>query len=208
MLATRDLEFAYNEFNQFRFPDITCGKGEHWLIMGRSGCGKTTLLHLMAGLLSPTKGNVQINETNITVLSPSHVDRIRGTEIGIIFQIPHYIQSLTVAENILIARYLNRLDEDMNQIEHLLTQLNIGHKAKSMPHQLSQGELQRMSIARALVNHPSAILADEPTSSLDDVNCEEAVSLLIRQAEESDITLVIVTHDKRLSPMFKNIVYL
>lgn len=208
MLLTRNIEFAYNAANSFRFPDVTCRKGEHWLIMGPSGCGKTTLLHLMAGLLRPTKGDVQIGDANITGLAPSQVDRLRGTEIGIVFQVPHFIQSLTVAENVLIARYLNRLNEDTEQVRNLLEQLNIGEKYASKPNELSQGELQRLSIARALINRPTVILADEPTSSLDDNNCAEVVALLKEQAEATSATLIVVTHDKRLMSVFQNVIKL
>ncbi|MDR1170852.1 MAG: ATP-binding cassette domain-containing protein [Bacteroidales bacterium] len=208
MLSTRNIEFTYNVANSFRFPDITCKKGEHWLIMGPSGCGKTTLLHLMAGLLRPAKGYVQIGDTDITAMTPSQVDRLRGTEIGIVFQVPHFIQSLTVAENVLVARYLNRLDEDAEQVRNLLEQLNIGEKYASRPNELSQGELQRLSIARALINRPSVILADEPTSSLDDDNCAEVVALLKKQAESTAAALIVVTHDKRLTSVFQNVIKL
>ena len=207
-MLTRNIEFAYDADNHFRFPDITCKNGEHWLIMGPSGCGKTTLLHLMAGLLRPTKGYVQVGDVNITGLSPSQVDRLRGTEIGIVFQTPHFIQSLTVAENVLMARYLNRLNEDTEQIKTLLKQLNIDGKYSSKPNELSQGEAQRLSIARALINRPSLILADEPTSSLDDGNCAEVVELLKKQAEATSSILVVVTHDQRLTSVFKNVIKL
>ena len=208
MLLTRNIEFAYNAANHFRFPDITCNKGEHLLIMGPSGCGKTTLLHLLAGLLRPAKGYIRIGDVNITELSPSLVDRFRGTEIGIVFQVPHFIQSLTIAENVLMARYLNYLDEDAEHVRTLLEQLNIGKKYNSKTNELSQGELQRVSIARALVNQPSVILADEPTSSLDDDNCSEVVELLKKQAEATSSTLIVVTHDKRLSSVFNNAIKL
>ncbi|MDR1156618.1 MAG: ATP-binding cassette domain-containing protein [Bacteroidales bacterium] len=208
MLSTRNIEFTYNVANSFRFPDITCKKGEHWLIMGPSGCGKTTLLHLMAGLLRPAKGYVQIGDTDITAMTPSQVDRLRGMEIGIVFQAPHFIQSLTVAENVLVARYLNRLDEDAEQVRNLLKQLNIGEKYASRPNELSQGESQRLSIARALINRPSVILADEPTSSLDDDNCAEVVALLEKQAENTAAALIVVTHDQRLTSVFRNVIKL
>ena len=208
MLSTRNIEFAYNPENRFRFPDIDCRKGEHLLVMGPSGCGKTTLLHLIAGLLRPDKGSVRINDVDITTLTASRLDRVRGTQIGVVFQTPHFIRSLTVAENLLLPGYLNRIKEDRKRVDELLAQLNIGAKAGAKPHELSQGELQRLSVARALVNRPSLILADEPTSSLDDENCEKAISLLRQQAEATGVTLVVITHDKRLLSIFDNTIRL
>jgi putative ABC transport system ATP-binding protein len=208
MLSTSHIEFAYDATNRFRFPDINCRKGEQCLIMGPSGCGKTTLLHLMAGLLHPDNGQVCINDVDITQTTPTQTDRIRGKEIGIIFQKAHFIQSLSVMENVLIVRYLNRMKEDVEEVIQLLDQLNIAHKARSRPNELSQGELQRLSIARALINRPSVILADEPTSSLDDGHCEEVIALLRDQTEATQVALIIVTHDVRLSSVFKNVIRL
>ena len=204
MLTIKDVEFSYNKTNSFRFPDITCHKGEHWLIMGPSGCGKTTLLHLMAGLLRPTKGTVSINGLDIATLTQSQTDKVRGRQVGIVFQNPHFIQSLTVAENLKIARYLNGLKTSKREIKELLDKLNIGNKFYSKPNELSQGELQRLSIARAIINNPSVLLADEPTSSLDDTHCVEALTLLRQQAENTSAALLIVTHDLRLHSFFKN----
>lgn len=208
MISTHRVIFAYNDSNAFEFPDISCKKGDQWLIIGRSGCGKTTLLHIMAGLLKPGSGKVVVNDIDITALSPSQTDRVRGKEIGIIFQIPHFIQSLTVLENLLVARYLAGLKEDRQQAMDILEKLNIAGKSNVKPNQLSQGEQQRLSIARALINEPSVILADEPTSSLDDHNCKEALGLLKEHAESSGSSLLIVTHDHRLDSYFPNVINL
>ncbi len=208
MLQTKGLVFAYDELNSFQFPDIECRKGEQWLIMGPSGCGKTTLLHLLAGLLRSYQGSIRIHDTEISTLPTSGLDAFRGKEIGIVFQTPHFIDSLNVEENLLLARYLNGFKENRTEIIPLLDKLGILHKRKSMPHELSQGELQRLSIARSIVNNPSLILADEPTSSLDDHNCNEAINLLKKQAESTGSTLLIVTHDHRLAAHFTHVVQL
>ena len=208
MLATKDLEFAYDQANSFKFPDITCEQGSHWLITGPSGCGKTTLLHLLAGLLRPTSGEVTINGQDISRLKSAKIDKIRGKRMGIIFQKPYFISSLTVAENVKIARYLNGLKESDIEVAAVLQKLNIGDKFSSRPQELSQGELQRLSIARALINNPAVILADEPTSSLDDDHCREALLLLKEQAEREQASLLIVTHDHRLKSYFSNIIQL
>jgi ABC-type lipoprotein export system ATPase subunit len=204
MLTVKNVEFAYNQANSFRFPDFTCQKGEHWLIMGASGCGKTTLLHLLAGLLRPSKGTILVDGIELNSLTNSQTDAIRGKQIGIVFQKHYFIQSLTVAENLSITRYLNGLKITKQEIQDLLDRFNIGGKMHSRPNELSQGELQRLSIARAMINNPSVIIADEPTSSLDDKHCVEAITLLRQQAEKTESALVIVTHDQRLHPFFTN----
>lgn len=208
MLIIKDVGFAYNQTNSFQFPDFNCQKGEHWLFMGASGCGKTTLLHLMAGLLKPARGEISINGTSISKLTQAQADKFRGKEIGIVFQKHHFIQSLNVSENLQVCRYLNGQKIKRKEIFELLEQLNISDKADSKINQLSQGELQRLSIARAVINKPSVIFADEPTSSLDDLNCTEALHLLKQEASVNNAALVIVTHDRRLLPHFKNTIEL
>jgi putative ABC transport system ATP-binding protein len=207
-LVTENIQYSYNQDHVFRFPDILCEKGEHLLITGQSGCGKTTLLHLIAGLLRPDNGAVYVKGQDITRLKNKRLDRHRGREIGIVFQSPHFIKSLTAAENLLMPAYLNKLTVDKAYLDNLFDTLNITHCRNSRTNEMSQGELQRLSIARAVINKPSLILADEPTSSLDDKNCEEAISLLRSQSEKLQAGLLIVTHDKRLIPGFSQIIHL
>lgn len=182
--------------------------GNHCIIVGPSGCGKTTLLHLIAGLLSPGSGKIFVRGTDIVRLKGEEADRFRGQNIGIIYQRPHFIQWLTASENLQIARYLNNLPTGSEDINHLLASLRLQGKTTSKPSRMSQGELQRLSIARAVINKPALVLADEPTSSLDDKNCEEALNLLKQHAEELQASLVIATHDKRLLDHFPNRVFL
>lgn len=207
-LITNNLSFSYNLSAAFRFPDIRCEQGNHCIIMGPSGCGKTTFLHLIAGLLRPDSGEIIVHGTDTVRLKSGKADRFRGKNIGIIYQKPHFIQWLTAFENLQIAQYLNDLPTKNEDISHLLHSLHLQDKAKNKPSQMSQGELQRLSIARAVINKPNLILADEPTSSLDDNNCEEALNLLKHQAEELQAALVIATHDKRLLDHFPNRVFL
>ena len=204
MLQTSNLQFQYNNQLSFNFPDITCEQGSHWLISGQSGCGKSTLLHLLGGLLKPQVGNIHISDTDITKLSDTKLDYFRGQNIGIVFQQSHLIKALTVEENLLTAQYLAGNGQDKKHVAHILEKLNLEQKLHSKPQNLSLGEQQRVSIARALINEPFLILADEPTSSLDDKNCEEVVQLLLEQSKNSNATLVIVTHDNRLKEVFEN----
>jgi putative ABC transport system ATP-binding protein len=132
------------------------------------------------------------------------LDAFRGKHIGIIFQQSHLIKSLNVEENLEAAQYLSGEKQNSEKVKTILERLNLGAKLKAKPSKLSQGEQQRVAIARALVNSPQLILADEPTSSLDDINCTEVVNLLLEQSKESGATLIIVTHDGRLKSMFEN----
>jgi putative ABC transport system ATP-binding protein len=204
MIQTNNLTFRYDGMAQFQFPDMDCKQGSHWLILGQSGCGKSTLLHLLGGLLQPTGGRIVVKEEELTALQMNELDYFRGQNIGIVFQQSHLIKALTIEENLLTAQYLAGMPQDKEVIHTLLDRLNIGDKANEKPQQLSLGERQRASIARALVNQPALILADEPTSSLDDVNCQEVVNLLLEQSKNSNATLIIVTHDQRLKALFQN----
>lgn len=207
-LFTNNVQFSYDKNFTFYFPNIICRRGEHLLITGASGCGKTTLLHLIAGLLSPACGEIFIRDRDITKLQTEDLDKYRGQNIGIVFQNPYFIKSLTAEENLLIAASLNNLSVDKMHLDNLFDTLNITHCRNSYTNKMSQGELQRLSIARAVVNKPSLILADEPTSSLDDKNCEESINLLRDQAETLDASLIIVTHDNRLISKFQKVIHL
>lgn len=207
-LVTDDVQYSYNKDYTFVFPDIVCEKGEHLLITGASGCGKTTLLHLIAGLVTPKRGSILIKGNDIAQLRGTKLDKYRGREIGIVFQTPQFIKSLTAEENLKMAGSLNNLSVDNIYLDSLFETLNIAHCRNRKTNEMSQGELQLLSIARAVINKPSLILADEPTSSLDDKNCREAIKLLRYQAEKLQAGLVIVTHDNRLIQDFIKIVHL
>jgi putative ABC transport system ATP-binding protein len=203
MLNTLKLEHHYTVKDKISFPDMVCNAGDTMLILGQSGVGKTTLLHILGGLLRPTKGSVSIDGKNMYDISSSKMDAYRGEHIGIIFQQAHFVQALTVKENLLLAQQMGG-KKDIVKIDQLLNSLNITHKANKYPENLSQGEKQRAAIARALVNSPKIILADEPTSALDDNNCNEVIQLLEQQAKEANAALIIVTHDNRLTKTFAN----
>lgn len=208
MLATQDLKFEYLDGPSFRFPDMACGKGEHLLIIGESGKGKTTLLHLLAGMLRPRAGKVVIDDKDTTALGDADLDKFRGDKLGIVFQTAHFIQSLSVEDNLIMPQYLTGRTISREHARKVLSRLNLADKALVKPSSLSVGEQQRVAIARAVINNPSVILADEPTSALDDKNAHEVIRLLEEQARETGASLVIVTHDKRLKDRFSNTIEL
>ena len=202
MLETKNLRFKYDNNLELNFPNIKTSK-ENLLILGASGVGKTTFLHLLSGLLKPMDGEIDLLGTKISRLKMSEMDRFRGKNIGIVFQKPHFINSLTVKENLQLAQYISK-KSDKNRIQSLLESLGIEDKANKKTQNLSQGEKQRVSIALAIVNSPKLILADEPTSSLDDLNCEKVINILKNQASKYKAKLIIITHDYRLKKHFKN----
>ena len=202
MLETKNLRFKYDNNLELNFPDIKTSK-ENLLILGASGVGKTTFLHLLSGLLKPMNGEIDLLGTTISKLKMSEMDRFRGKNIGIVFQKPHFINSLTVKENLQLAQYISKKN-DKNRIQSLLESLGIEDKANKKTQNLSQGEKQRVSIALAIVNSPKLILADEPTSSLDDLNCDKVINILKNQASKYKAKLIIITHDYRLKKHFKN----
>jgi putative ABC transport system ATP-binding protein len=203
MLQTNNIQFSYPALH-FQFPDIRCKAGDILLVTGSSGKGKTTLLHLLAGLLKPESGNIYIDETDIATLPAGALDKFRGQKTGIIFQQSHFVASLSVMDNLLLAPYLAGIKPNKSRAKELLAQLNIAEQTNKKPSQLSQGQLQRASIARALMNNPVLILADELTSSLDDENCNKVAQLLKEQAGMANAALVIVTHDQRLKQIFQS----
>ena len=208
MISCQNLTFSYSPQKRFTFPDITCADREALLILGQSGRGKTTLLHLMALLLRPEGGSVMIGDKDITPLSVAEAAAVRVSQIGIIYQKPHFVSSLSVLENVLLPNYLAQKFQDKDRARALAEQLGFAEHLSKKTHQLSQGEQQRVSIARALMNNPAVILADEPTSSLDDDNCGKVITLLKNQSEQIGASLVVVTHDQRLKDVVSNQVQL
>ena len=203
MIKTESLKFSYDGKKYFDFPDINLDSGENLLIIGNSGIGKTTLLHLLAGILKPESGSINISGRDISKFSDTELDKFRGDNIGIVFQKPHFISSLTINENLKLAQYLSH-SKTSGDAKKILESLNIKDKYQQKPNQLSEGEKQRASIALALINSPNLILADEPTSSLDDFNCDNVIKLLKKQAKDHKAQLIVITHDARLKKHFKN----
>lgn len=208
MISTKNIHFTYNSSTSFHFPDLSCEKSDSLLITGGSGKGKTTLLHLLGGLQRAESGSIIIDDCDITSLSNRELDRFRGQNIGIVLQQSHFVASLNVLENLTLSSWLaSGKKSDVRALE-LLDHLGLADQKHKAPAQLSIGQQQRASIARALINQPKLLLADEPTSSLDDMNAEVVASLLSDLSKEYNAALIIVTHDQRLKQRFEKSVEL
>ena len=205
MVTTENLIFNYKQGKQtFSFPDINLKAEEDLLILGKSGIGKTTLLHLLAGLLKPLDGDIRIHDTYINTLSAGKLDAYRGQNIGLVFQKNLAIQSLSVFENLKARLFFSKKSVEKTAIDSLLNELGLFEHKHSSPRELSEGQLQRLGIAMSVIHHPKVILADEPTSSLDDENCTVVIELLKNQAQKNKANLIVITHDHRVKPFFQN----
>jgi len=204
MFAIQNLKHAYDSTEVLNVAAWQVEQGSQWLVLGLSGSGKTTLLHILAGILRPSAGNVSIAGQDLTALKPSDLDRFRGQRIGIVLQRLHLMPSLTVMNNLLLAQYLAGLAQDSARVREVLASLDVADKVDAYPHELSFGQAQRAAVARAVVNRPKLLLADEPTSNLDDARCAQAYGLLESQARACGATLVIATHDQRIKARMSN----
>lgn len=204
LLSTKNLSFSHPGQQAIHFPDIQLSSGKSLLILGKSGSGKTTLLNLLGGLAQPATGEIIFDKVSLSDLKGQKLDLFRGQHIGIVFQKPHLITALTVFENLQLANFFSK--KKNAQLMQLLKDLGLADKSKSSVLTLSEGEAQRVSIARALANQPKLILADEPTSSLDDDSTQKVIDLLKEQAEKIGAGLIIVTHDQRVKNHISNFI--
>jgi putative ABC transport system ATP-binding protein len=203
MFLITDLRHAYDGVDVLQIRDWHVDQGEQWLVLGPSGSGKTTLIHILAGLLTPSYGHVLVAGQPLTRLKPRELDRFRGRHVGLVPQRLHLVDTLTVADNLRLAQYLSRMPDDQERVRQVLAELGLADKARAYPHELSFGQAQRVAVARAIVNRPTLLLADEPTSNLDDVHCNRTLEMIEGQARACRATLLIATHDSRIKSRFK-----
>jgi len=199
MIRIEALRFGYRDNEDvLRLDTFELEANSNVLVVGPSGCGKTTLLHLIAGLLLPISGRITIDGQDLGQLPPRARDHFRGQHIGIVLQQFHLLPTLTSLQNLLVAQSVAGLRVDRAAAHNMLRALGVDERVNAFPHQLSVGQQQRVAIARALVNRPRLLLADEPTSSLDDEACALVADLLLEATQRQGASLLIATHDTRL----------
>jgi len=181
-------------------------EGEWVAIMGSSGSGKTTMMNIVGCMNKATHGTVVLDGEKISRLNARDLTAIRRDKIGLIFQQFHLISYLTAVENVMIAQYYHSMADEEEALA-ALEQVGLGHRARHLPRQLSGGEQQRLCIARALINHPKIILADEPTGNLDETN-QETVMDIFHRLHDQGSTIVVVTHSPEVASHAQRIVHL
>lgn len=189
-------------------PEFAVEAGEQVVIVGESGCGKTTLLHVIAGISRPDEGQVRIGGWDITLLSEAECDRFRAENIGYVFQTFNLLPAFTALENVLLGMTFGRGRPDLPRAKHLLERVGLAHRMHHRPRQLSVGEQQRVSVARALAHRPKLILADEPTANVDSGNQQAVLDLLREGCREENVALILVTHSPEVAQQFSRVVHL
>ena len=208
MISVSDLCFRRQDGTEvqtlFDGLSFTINAHEHLALLGDSGSGKTTLLHLLAGLLSPNSGQIEVNGERISAYNAQQLAHYRR-KIGLIFQHYQLLDCLSVKQNILFQHQLNYPNQVASEFDALVEKLGLKDKLNKLPSQLSGGEQQRVGIARALLNQPKLILADEPTGNLDQTRAQQVVEMLTTLCKERQINLVMVTHSQRLTQYFDSV---
>jgi lipoprotein-releasing system ATP-binding protein len=204
MLRASQVEKSYGQVKVLKGINLEIGKGEVVAIAGASGAGKSTLLHIMGTLDSPDKGSVIINGTDVFAQSPKNLAAFRNKTIGFVFQFHNLLPEFSAVENVMIPALIrNQASESSirQRAMELLEMLGLSHRALHKPSELSGGEQQRTAVARALINSPEMILADEPSGNLDSKNAIELHTLFFKLRAELGQTFIIVTHNEELSKM-------
>ena len=203
MLKATSIKKSYNHLQVLKGIDILINKGEVISIVGSSGAGKSTLLHILGTLDKPDEGTIEFNGVNITKMKERELARFRNEKIGFVFQFHNLLPEFTALENICIPGFIaNKTKSDVEQRAfQLMDILNIRKRADHKPSELSGGEQQRTAVARALINSPDIIFADEPSGNLDSQNAQELHHLFFKLREDLQQTFVLVTHNNDLANM-------
>ena len=214
-MEIRNLKKVYNPYGvhpkvALNGLDFKVEKGDFICIMGASGSGKTTLVNILSTIDEATHGQIFLNQKDLLLLSEKEKANLRKEEIGFIFQNYNLIESLTIKNNILFSLRLNKVDQQtqLEKLNELTIMLNIEEIIDNYPSQCSGGQQQRAAIARALINEPKIIFADEPTGNLDSLNARELMEYLVKINEEKHTTIIMVTHDSFVASYSKKVYYM
>lgn len=201
MLEAKNIHKKYSDVEVLKGVDIKISKGEIVSIIGASGAGKSTLLHLLGTLDKPDSGSILLNNIEVEKLSGKSLAKFRNDHIGFVFQFHHLLPEFTALENVCIPGWVGGKNKSNTEkrAKELLDYLGLSKKFENKPSQLSGGEQQRVAVARALVNNPSIVLADEPTGNLDSANANDLHQLFINLRNEFNQTFLIVTHNEDLA---------
>lgn len=208
MIKAKNIHKSFDALEVLKGVDIEIAKGEIVSIVGSSGAGKTTLLQILGTLDRPDAGDVEVNGVNFSKLSEKELAAFRNKHIGFIFQFHQLLPEFTALENVMIPALIARRDTKSvtARAKELIGYLGLSERMEHKPSELSGGEKQRVAVARALINSPSVILADEPSGSLDSKNRDELHKLLFDVRDKFGLTLVIVTHDKELAALSDRVI--
>lgn len=203
MIEVKNVHKSYEDLSVLKGVDLSINQGEIVSIVGASGAGKTTLLQLLGTLDTPDHGSIIYNNSDISNLSKKQLASFRNQHIGFVFQFHQLLPEFTAIENVCIPGYLSKTSKKVieERAKELLTLLGLKDRMDHKPSQLSGGEQQRVAVARALINKPAVILADEPSGNLDSHNAEELHQLFFKLRNEMNQTFVIVTHNRELANM-------
>jgi ABC-type lipoprotein export system ATPase subunit len=213
MLLVENVQKSYREpdgssLAVLDVPRLELAAGEQVVIRGRSGGGKTTLLNAIAGLTTVDKGRIQINGTDITRLPEVARDRFRARQIGFVFQTFNLLAGFTAIENVLLGMTFTGQRRDASRAEELLKRVGLGQRLTHKPAALSVGEQQRVAVARALVNRPVLLLADEPTANIDPAHQQQVIDLLREVCRAENVAMLLVTHADEVSRQFERVEHL
>ena len=210
MIKTKNIHKSFGQLEVLKGIDLEIKKGEIVSIVGPSGAGKTTLLQIIGTLDKPNEGEVVINDSNISKLSNNKLSDFRNQHIGFVFQFHQLLPEFTALENIMIPAFIGGVSKSVakQKAEELLEFMQLKDRAHHKPNELSGGEKQRVAVARALINNPEVILADEPSGSLDSKNKRELHQLFFDLRDKYGQTFVIVTHDEELASITDRTIHL
>ncbi len=208
MITAKNIRKSFGDLEVLKGVDLTVNKGEIVSIVGPSGAGKTTLLQILGSLDKPNEGEILVDGINFSRLGDKQLAEFRNKHIGFIFQFHQLLPEFTALENVMIPALIGRSDKSKSELKakEILSYLQLSDRMEHKPGELSGGEKQRVAVARALINEPSLILADEPSGSLDSKNRDELHKLLFDLRDKFGLTIVIVTHDKELAALSDRII--